>query len=59
MSQAPEQHITIEHAFANAARLLAEAELELTNLQRMERLEKLADSWILMASWLIQRERGA
>lgn len=53
-----QEQVTIESAFGHAARLLAEAELELTNMQRMERLEKLADSWISIASWLIQRERS-
>jgi hypothetical protein len=48
---------TVELALANAARLLHNAESE-TNLALMERLEKLADSWIGIASMLVARERG-
>ena len=46
-----------EQALANAARLLERAELELTNLPLMERLEGLADSWLGMANQLRERER--
>lgn len=49
--------MTCDEAIGHAARLLAEAELEATNLQRMERLEKLADSWINIANLLRERER--
>jgi hypothetical protein len=51
-----QQPVTADTAMANAARLLRNAELE-TNLAVMERLEKLADSWIGIASMLAQRER--
>lgn len=47
--------ITAEVALANAARLLYNAEL-ITDLKLMERLEKLADSWIVIAQALMQRE---
>lgn len=46
--QAPAETVTRESAIANAARLLRAAEME-TNLMLMERLEKLADSWIVIA----------
>jgi hypothetical protein len=49
--------VTFDQALDNAARLLAEAELETGNLPRMERLEKLADSWIAIASQIRERER--
>jgi hypothetical protein len=48
--------LTSRAALANAARLLDNAELE-TNLPLMERLEKLADSWISIASMLNSFER--
>lgn len=47
--------ITFEDALENGARILKHAENE-TNLAAMERLEKLADSWINMAALLHQRE---
>lgn len=47
---------TIDSALTNASRLLHAAELE-TNLATMERLEKLADSWVSIAGLLCQRER--
>lgn len=50
--------VTAEEALANAARLLQAAEME-TDLARMERYEKLADSWISYAAMLTQRERLA
>lgn len=43
--------VSAEGALANATRLLQGAELE-TDLRKMERLEKLADSWINIASLL-------
>lgn len=46
-----------DQALDNAARLLERAELELTNLPLMERLEGLADSWMAMAHLLSERER--
>lgn len=48
--------MTSDEALANAARLLHAAEAE-TNLALMERLEKLADSWIGIAGQLMERER--
>jgi hypothetical protein len=47
--------VTVDVALANAARLLHHAEGE-TNLPLMERLEKLADSWIAIAHALMNRE---
>lgn len=47
---------TIDVALANAARLLHAAEME-TNHATMERLEKLADSWVSIAGLLVQRDR--
>ena len=47
---------TIDIAMANASRLLHAAEIE-TNHSTMERLEKLADSWVSIAGMLIARER--
>lgn len=52
------QPLTVDTALANAARLLHNAEVE-TNLALMERVEKLADSWIAIAGWLLQRDRDA
>ncbi|MBD0838799.1 hypothetical protein [Streptomyces sp. TRM68416] len=48
---------TEEQAIANASRLLERAEIELTNLPLMERLEGLADSWLNVAHLLRERER--
>ncbi|MFF0409072.1 hypothetical protein ACFYUY_01380 [Kitasatospora sp. NPDC004745] len=45
---APIVPVTFEMALDNAARILRNAELE-TNLPVMERLERLADSWIALA----------
>lgn len=45
-------------AIANAGRLLEFAEME-TDLAKMERYEKLGDSWISLASLLTGRERDA
>lgn len=56
--QRTSEPLTIDVALANAARLLYAAELE-TNLALMERLEKLADSWVSIAGCLAQRERDA
>ena len=50
------QEITVQSALLNAARLLGNAELE-TDLSRMERMEKLADSWIAIASTLAVANR--
>lgn len=48
--------MTAADAIENAARLLKNAELE-TDLARMERVERLADSWLTLASMLLERER--
>ena len=48
--------ITVDVALGNAARLLHNAEGE-TDRHLMERLEKLADSWISIANTLLARER--
>lgn len=55
--QSTSEAVTVETAMANAARILHNAEME-TNHATMERLEKLADSWIAIASQLIARERN-
>lgn len=52
------EHVTFDQAISNAARLLRNAELE-SDLHRMERVEKLADSWLAMAGLLTQREQAA
>lgn len=49
------EDLTADKALANAARLLRNAELE-TNLPLMERLERLADSWIAVARTLMERD---
>ncbi len=48
--------LTVDIALANAARLLRNAELD-TNHATMERLERLADTWISVANLLRDRER--
>jgi hypothetical protein len=52
----PTTQLTVDSALQNAARLLHAAEME-TNHTIMERLEKLADSWVSIAGLLAQRER--
>lgn len=49
--------MTADEAIANAARLLAQAEMELTNLPLMERLDDLAGSWLSIAALVTERER--
>lgn len=49
--------IKADEAIANAARLLEQAEMELTNLPLMERLDELATSWLGVAAMLTERER--
>jgi len=49
--------MTSADALENTARLLHAAELEFGNLPLMERLEKLADSWIAVATLLAEKER--
>jgi hypothetical protein len=54
MSEQPgvgQETVTFQSAVANAARLLNNAELE-CDLAKMERIEKLADSWISIAAML-------
>ncbi|MCY0917047.1 hypothetical protein OS965_02500 [Streptomyces sp. H27-G5] len=46
-----------DEALVHAARLLAQAEMELTNLPLMERLDELASSWLSLAAILAERER--
>lgn len=54
---AGEELPTMEMALCNAARLLHDAELE-TDLKKMERVEKLADSWISVAGVLVAADRS-
>ncbi|MFE2140197.1 hypothetical protein ACFXA3_00255 [Streptomyces sp. NPDC059456] len=49
--------MTADEAIGHAARLLAQAELELTNLPLIERLDQLACSWLAVANLLNERER--
>lgn len=49
--------MTSAEAIANACRLLEQAELELTNLPLMERLDELATSWLHVAAMLAEKER--
>jgi len=58
MSETPQDTstTTVDSAIANAARILRNAEME-TNLALMERLERIADSWVAIAGLLAQRER--
>ncbi|MFD5509011.1 hypothetical protein ACFWIB_14710 [Streptomyces sp. NPDC127051] len=49
--------VTAGEAIGHAARLLAQAELELTNLPLIERLDQLACSWLAVANLLNERER--
>jgi hypothetical protein len=62
VSQQPQHTVltvpTIDTALVAASRLLNAAEME-TNLALMERLEKLADSWVSIAGLLVQREHNA
>jgi hypothetical protein len=51
IADAAPETVTFGSALANAARLLNHAELE-CDLAKMERYEKLADSWIGIASML-------
>lgn len=46
--QTPAEPVTREMAINNAARILRNAEME-TNLALMERLERIADSWVVIA----------
>lgn len=49
--------MTADEAIANAARLLEQAEMELTNLPLMERLDELASSWLSIAALVTERDR--
>lgn len=49
---------TLDEALKNAARLYRNAELE-TDLQKMQRVEGLGDSWLAMANLLAAREQSA
>jgi hypothetical protein len=49
--------LTANEAIEHAARILAEAELERSNLPLMERLEKLAETWLGIAQTLVEKER--
>ncbi|MFD7609701.1 hypothetical protein [Streptomyces sp. NPDC059828] len=49
--------VTADQAIENAARLLDRAEIELTNLPLMERLDELAASWLQVAALVMERER--
>lgn len=49
--------VTAATAIDNAARLLEQAEMELTNLPLMERLDELASTWMGIAALLTERER--
>ncbi|MEW2415302.1 hypothetical protein AB0953_16525 [Streptomyces sp. NPDC046866] len=49
--------MTADEAISHAARLLAQAELEITNLPLMERLDELAGSWLSIAAIMVERER--
>ncbi len=51
VSESVSEPVTVQYALASAARLLLNAELEI-DLARMERMEKLADSWISIADTL-------
>ncbi|MFI5831076.1 hypothetical protein ACIA6C_28145 [Streptomyces sp. NPDC051578] len=46
-----------DEALGHAVRLLVQAELELTNLPLMERLDELANSWLSLGAILTERER--
>lgn len=48
---------TVDIAIANAARLLHNAET-VTDLALMERLERLADSWVSIAEFLHERDKA-
>ena len=49
--------MTSQEAIDHACRLLEQAEMELTNLPLMERLDELASSWLTVASLLAEKER--
>jgi hypothetical protein len=49
--------VTSAEAIDRACKLLDQAELELTNLPLMERLDELATSWLHVAAMLAEKER--
>lgn len=49
--------MTSQEAIDRACTLLDQAELELTNLPLMERLDELACSWLQIAALLTEKER--
>jgi len=49
--------VTSQEAIEHAARLLHEAELRITNLPLMERLNELAGSWLSIAHLMAEKER--
>ena len=49
--------MTSQEAIERACMLLDQAELELTNLPLMERLDELASSWLNVASLLAEKEK--
>ena len=50
--------VTFDSAIKNAARLLYYAEMD-TDLNKMERMEHLADSWVAIAGIIYAREATA
>lgn len=56
-ARAPQGRLTAGEAIGHAARLLSQAELEITNLPLMERLDQVACSWLALANLLNERER--
>jgi hypothetical protein len=56
MGQPNTEAPTVDMAIANAVRLLQWAERE-TDLMKMERYERLADSWMNVAGLLHEREK--
>jgi hypothetical protein len=50
-----DEQVTVTTALKNAARLLRNAELE-SDLVRMERVERLADSWVDIARLLMGQD---
>ncbi|MET8335487.1 hypothetical protein ABZV14_11490 [Streptosporangium canum] len=57
MANQPDITTTVDIAIANAARLLYNAET-ITDLALMERLERLADSWVAIAQFLHERDKA-
>ncbi|GAA3267787.1 hypothetical protein GCM10010493_50000 [Streptomyces lavendulae subsp. grasserius] len=51
-------NVTASEALDHAARLLLQAEMEITNLPLMGQLDELAASWISIAALANERERA-